>query len=59
MKRNKKNQVRGLSLNGKTNQYVHRREMADDSPNTSQKPIGDQDNVRRLQDMAEQRLKRK
>ena len=59
MKRNKKNQVRGLHLDGKTNQYVHRREVTDDLPNTSQKPIGDQENVRRLQDMAEQRLKRK
>jgi hypothetical protein len=59
MKRNKKKQVRGINLEGKTNQYVHRKETTDDLPNSSQKPLGDQDNVRKFEDTAEQRLKRK
>jgi hypothetical protein len=59
MKRNKKSQVRGLHLDGKTNQYVHRREMSEDVPPSTQRPLGDAKNVEKYEEMEEQRVKRK
>ncbi|MES2702307.1 MAG: hypothetical protein V4649_06690 [Bacteroidota bacterium] len=59
MKRNKKNQSRGYHLNGKTNQYVHRKEMGIDELNTSQHPLGTAENVLKYEQAEEDRVGRK
>jgi hypothetical protein len=53
MKRNKKSQRKGINLNGKTNQYVHRNEVPEQMPVSSQKPLGTAEDVENNIDIQE------
>lgn len=59
MKRNKKNQPRGLSLDGKTNQYVKRNDNIEDLPKSHQHPLGDARSIAEDLDIEQDRINHK
>jgi hypothetical protein len=59
MKRNKKGQVRGVRLDGKTNQYVKRNDVIDDLPKSHQHPLGDAKGISEDIDLEQDRINHK